>query len=193
MSNHLFTADLHLGHKLVSNIRGFASTAEHDFYIIKRLRAAVRPDDILWILGDYSVSKHRYARELLSWVPGRKVLIAGNHDPEHPMHRDAWKKQRESMETFDAVLPYQRIKLSGAHFMMSHLPYGFGGDHTEGERYSEYRLTDWGLPLLCGHVHEAWKLNGNQFNVGLDVNDFKPVTANELVAWRKESRGEAVP
>lgn len=100
------------------------------------------------------------------------------------MHRGAWKRQREAMETFDAVIPYQRLRLQKVNFLMSHLPYE--GDHTEDERYNEYRLPNEGMPLLCGHVHEAWKFRGNQFNVGVDVNNFRPVTANEVVEWLKK-------
>lgn len=69
---------------------------------------------------------------------------------------------------------------------MSHLPYHNSGDHTPGNRYNEYRLPNEGLPLLCGHVHDAWKFQGNQFNVGVDVNDFKPVSANTVVEWAKD-------
>lgn len=183
MSNHLFTADLHLGHKFVSNLRGYDNTDDHDEVIISNLRSTVRKDDVLWVLGDYSCSQHERARKLLSEVPGRKVLVPGNHDPEHPMHRGAWKHQREAMGTFEAVLPYQRIRLNKINFLMSHLPYE--GDHKAVDRYDEYRLPDKGMPLLCGHVHEAWKFQGNQFNVGVDVNDFKPVSANTVLEWWK--------
>lgn len=183
MSNHKFTADLHLGHKLVSEVRGFDTTLDHDCYIISQLRENVRKDDILWILGDYSVSQHKHARDLLSLLPCRKILIPGNHDPEHPMHRRAWNAQGKAMDAFDAILPYQRVRLGKINFLMSHLPYE--GDHTDEERYAEYRLPNKGLPLLCGHVHEAWRFNGNQFNVGVDVNNFKPVTAETVLDWWK--------
>lgn len=101
------------------------------------------------------------------------------------MHRGARNAQHTAMETFDAVLPYQRVRLIKINFLMSHLPYHGEGDHTPGERYSEYRLPNEGMPLLCGHVHEAWRFKDNQFNIGVDVNDFMPVTADEVVEWWK--------
>ncbi|MGO2860626.1 MAG: metallophosphoesterase [Brevibacterium sp.] len=179
----MFTADLHLGHKLVSELRGFNSTAEHDSFIMDNLQSSVRKDDILWVLGDYAVSQHEHARSLLRSVHCRRILIPGNHDPEHPMHRGAWNRQLDALETFDAVLPYQRIRLNKINFLMSHLPYE--GDHKDVDRYDEYRLPSKGMPLLCGHVHEEWKHKQNQLNVGVDVNDFRPVTANEVVEWWK--------
>lgn len=190
MSNHLFTADLHLGHKLVAGLRGFDNTADHDRMIIGKLVSDVRENDVLWILGDYSVSQHGQARALLSQIRCRKILIPGNHDPEHPMHRGAWKAQRTALDTFEAVLPYQRIRLSKQSFIMSHLPYLLGGDHASNERYPEYRLPNTGLPLLCGHVHDAWRFKSNQFNVGVDVNGFRPVKANTVIDWwEEESHG----
>lgn len=187
MSNHLFTADLHLGHGFVSNLRGFATTEKHDDHIIRNLKTSVRKDDVLWVLGDYSVSQHQEAREMLAEVPGRKVLVPGNHDPEHPMHRNAWKAQAAAFDVFEAVVPYQRIRLNKINFLMSHLPYE--GDHKDVDRYDEYRLPDKGMPLLCGHVHEAWRFRGSQFNVGVDVNDFKPVPANTVLEWWKGEPG----
>lgn len=190
MSNHHFTADLHLGHKFVAELRGFDDTAEHDEVILDGIRSSVQKNDILWILGDYSVAKHFEARGALRRIPCRKILIPGNHDPEHPMHRQAWNQQLESMATFGAILPYQRIRLNKINFLMSHLPYHGEGDHTPGNRFNEYRLPNEGMPLLCGHVHDAWRFKSNQFNVGVDVNGFRPVKANTVIDWwEEESHG----
>ena len=181
MCDQLFTADLHLGHDPVARLRGFDTTEEHDAFILEGLRSTVRKQDILWVLGDYSVGDHGLARAMLNTIPGRKNLIPGNHDPEHPMHRSAWKKQRLSLGTFEAVLPFARVRLQRINFLLNHLPYD--GDHEDEDRHTQYRLRDEGAPLLCGHVHEAWKFNGNQFNVGVDVNDFKPVPTGQVLDW----------
>ncbi|MGR6088986.1 metallophosphoesterase [Brevibacterium sp. CSND-B09] len=188
MSNHLFTADLHLGHEFVAKGRGFNSSVEHDDLIIGNLHDSLSKSDFLWILGDYSMSKHRYARELIRELPcAQVILIPGNHDTEHPMHRRARSVQRESMNVFDAVLPFARVRIQKVNFLMSHLPYLGGGDHKPEERHTEYRLSNQGMPLLCGHVHDAWRFNGNQFNVGVDVNDFRPVTSETVLEWHRET------
>src|SRR5699024_4102996 len=97
--------------------------------------------------------------------------------------RSAWKHQREALDVFEAFLPFARVRLQKTNFLMSHLPYIGGGDHTPEERHTQYRLMNEGMPLLCGHVHDAWKFNGNQFNVGVDVNDFEPVTSATVLEW----------
>jgi len=68
--------------------------------------------------------------------------------------------------------------------MLCHLPYQ--GDHTDIDRYPEYRLPDLGMPMLCGHVHDAWKVRYTdvkqtlQINVGMDVWGLLPVALEHL-------------
>lgn len=63
----------------------------------------------------------------------------------------------------------------------SHFP--FAGDSHDADRYTELRPEDWGQPVVHGHVHTEWQTNGRQFNVGVDVNDFTPVSEETLVDW----------
>lgn len=62
----------------------------------------------------------------------------------------------------------------------SHYPYA--GDSQDGpDRYTERRPADEGGWLLHGHVHHQWRVNGRQINVGVDVWDFAPVSAETLL------------
>lgn len=48
-----FTADLHIGHRLMSVTRGFnGNIDEHDTAILSKLSDATKPDDIIYVLGD---------------------------------------------------------------------------------------------------------------------------------------------
>lgn len=181
---HMFTADLHFGHGKVAGVRGFSSTHEHDDFLVKRLNDTLRPDTVLWILGDLALKVDSYVMSRVEQIQGRKVLIAGNHDPFHPMHRNAWKHQDWALEVFEAVMPYQKLRLAGRDILLNHLPYE--GEHLGADRYTQYRMPDEGLPMLCGHVHEAWRISGRQFNVGVDVNSFRPVDEQTVLAWMKE-------
>lgn len=181
MNGHQFTADPHFGHKLVAKLRGFNNVEDHDQWLLDRINNKVTPDTILWILGDLGVSTSNYVINQVRKINCRRVLIAGNHDAFHPMHRNAWKQQIKHPDLFEAVLPYQKLKVNGTEILMNHLPYE--GDHTGEERYAQYRMPDRGMSLLCGHVHDAWRFKGNQFNVGVDVNDFKPVTWETIAGW----------
>lgn len=197
-----FTSDLHFGHKFVSGLRGFWSPPStlqvpdaeaHDKAIIDNWTAMVKPDDMVWVLGDICVSASGWVKalEILGSLPGRKILVSGNHDPTANHHRDARKYQRAALKVFDAVQEYGRIKMAprdswyGGYVLVSHYPYsGVGSDHGE-ERYSQYRLPDLGMPLIHGHTHGTEKLHFSdkgtpEIHVGLDAWDMKLVAKHTI-------------
>lgn len=74
----LFCSDLHLGHALAARNRGFNSIQAHDESIILALDKVCTKRTILWVLGDVAMSIT--SLHLLAEVPGKKILIRGNHD-----------------------------------------------------------------------------------------------------------------
>lgn len=181
---HLFTADLHFGHNFVAGLRGFDSAEEHDESMIDNINSATQDEDILWILGDIGIRTNEETLDKVGRLKGRKMLISGNHDSTHPMHKNAWKSQARALRVFEYVAPFQRLRLGGEDVLLSHLPYS--GDHSDEDRYGQYRLKDEGLPLLCGHVHDAWEQHGVQWNVGIDFGP--PVHEAAVIQWAKMLR-----
>lgn len=168
-----FTSDLHIGHRLVAGIRGFDDPDVHDQAIFKRWDANVHPTDHVWILGDLAVSSPTRALLELRRLPGVKHLIAGNHDPVHPMHRDSHKRLAAYLETFASVQAFARRKIAGQPVMLSHFPYGPDARHLDADRgvdkYAPYRLRDEGMWLLHGHTHTTRRVAGREIHVGLDA------------------------
>ena len=181
---HLFTADLHFGHNFVAGLRGFDSAEDHDEFMIEDINRVTQDDDILWILGDIGIRTDEETLDKVGRLRGRKMLISGNHDSTHPMHKNAWKSQAKALRVFEYVTPFQRLRLGGEDVLLSHLPYL--GDHSDEDRYEQYRLKDRGLPLLCGHVHGAWERSGSQWNVGVDFGP--PVHEAGVIRWAKMVR-----
>lgn len=189
MARVFYTSDLHLGHRLVSGLRGFRTAdgdpdpGSHDAAIMENWSRVVRPDDIVWVLGDLDVanSPARVARMLdeIASLPGIKHLVPGNHDPVHPMHRDAHKWQRLYLDAFASVQPFARRKLDGAtSALLSHFPYS--ADRGE-VRYRQYRLRDEGMLLLHGHTHSAQRITSDhEIHVGVDAWDLAPVPQEVL-------------
>lgn len=182
-----YTADTHFGHERIIELcnRPFDSVEEMDQQMVKRWNEVVREDDIVYHLGDVTggSTKPLVNVRLLN---GRKILIAGNHDACHPMHRQWLKHLPLYLEAgFEAVMPFAKRKAAGVTFLLSHLPYQNGGDHTLGERYTQFRLPDLGLPLVHGHVHTLFKERGNGLNVGVDQWDFYPVREDVVHDWLK--------
>lgn len=152
----------------------------HDERIATAWLNTIRKGDIVWVLGDLSMGNPAKALELIGKLPGRKRFIWGNHDSGHPMHRNAWNHQRAYQEVFEHTDSFGSRKVYGNQVMLSHFPYE--GDHQAQDRYNQWRPVDAGLPLVHGHVHEAWHKRGRMFNVGVDHNPH-PVHFEEIAEW----------
>jgi calcineurin-like phosphoesterase family protein len=176
-----YTSDLHFMHEKVAGVRGFETVDEHDRAIARTLQGQVRDDDQLWILGDLGVKSSKTGvNDVLSLlrrrVPGHKHLIAGNHDPIHPMFRDSHSWSSVYASTFASVQPFARKRFARypmqQDVMLSHFPYT--GDRGP-DRHVQYRLIDGGVPILHGHLHSSeiitrseWQ-NSLQIHVGWDT------------------------
>ncbi|URP21215.1 metallophosphoesterase [Gordonia phage Francois] len=158
-----YIADLHLGHGVVAKARGFDSTREHDDAVMESL-LELGNDDQLWVLGDIcggSLTGANYALDRLADIDDdvEMFLVAGNHDKCWPGHRDGHRHVDTFLDVFDGVTAFARHRVNVAgkanHVMLSHFPYV--GDHTDDDRYVEYRLRDTGRWLLHGHTHSDRK------------------------------------
>ena len=176
--NVWFTSDLHFGHRFVAGLRGFDDVVEHDDVLTGAWIDRIRPDDQVWVLGDIAVSSPANALKLIDTLPGRKHLIAGNHDVCHPMHSKAHKKQRQYLEVFESVQAFSARKIAGQRVLLSHFPYE--KDRHEA-RYMQYRLRDHGEWLLHGHTHEDVKrTSAREIHVGVDAWNLAPVSIQEI-------------
>jgi calcineurin-like phosphoesterase family protein len=184
-----YTSDIHLGHGRVADLRGFTSTRDHDRAIADGWRSEVTDRDTVYVLGDVAVSGFTYALEFLAGLPGRKHLIAGNHDPVHPMHRRTFAgKLPAFLDVFETVSPFLRRKLAGRELLLSHFPYVEWGDGPgrEGSRYEQYRLPDLGTPLLHGHTHGTEQGHGHSLHIGVDAWGLAPVSQDHVIDWLDE-------
>ncbi len=194
-----FTSDTHFGHENIIRLsnRPFADVRSMNETMIDNFNERAGEDDVILHLGDACLGKLDESLPLISLLRARVVLYVGNHDrPSRAMQRkpknDPAGRARKIgeqtaryMQYFDTVMldsKTHRIEVGGHQFSVSHYPYS--GDHQDEDRYPELRPNDIGLPLLHGHVHELWKFNDRQFNVGVDVNDFQLVTEEEVLDWR---------
>jgi calcineurin-like phosphoesterase family protein len=188
-----FTSDPHFGHSRIVELchRPFATVTEMDDALVHGWNERVKPTDTVFVLGDVVIPSRALVN--VARLNGRKILKPGNHDACHPMHRRAAKARWQYLEAgFNTVLSEGapgpeglRLTPGGTVVNLSPVPYRGAGDHTLTERYSEWRLVDEGRPLVCGHVHDAWRVKRTDagtlmVNVGVDVWDFAPVSAEQL-------------
>lgn len=174
-----FTSDTHFFHKNVIQFcnRPWKTVDEMNAGLIGNWNETVKPKDDVYILGDMFFCGTIQAKEILKQLNGRKFLVSGNHD---------WgklKKHRAVEFGFEWIVETFCVRLGRHDVKLSHFPYKNAGDHTEGEeRYKEKRLQDHGGWLLHGHVHCLWKIKDKQINVGVDVWDYRPVSAETILS-----------
>lgn len=184
-----FTSDWHLGHAKINQLAGrpFESTEEMNEEIIRRHNERVTNSDIVFVHGDTVMGNFKENLKLVQRMNGVKLLIPGNHDRVHPAYEikdakrtEAYAMYREAGFKILPIITYHTAPNAGVPFVMCHFPYL--GDSQDVERYSEYRPKfNSSMPwLVHGHVHEKWKVNGTQINVGVDVWDFYPVSLEEI-------------
>jgi calcineurin-like phosphoesterase family protein len=177
----------------VAGLRGFASADEHDRAVIDGWNKLVRPEDRVHLAGDLGMGPEEAILERAGELNGLYALYAGNHDAVHPMHRGSTRPSRQA--AWARLFPggvhlFGQRNISGQRVMISHLPYE--GDHSENDRFPQWRPRDYGLPLACGHVHAKWKVRDRQVNVGLDVWDLRPVAEPQLLRVIRGDRSGGV-
>lgn len=167
-----------------------------DEKIIKNWNDMVGDTDVVFHLGDLALGDSTRWDGILKRLNGYKILVVGNHDRifagEKPRQREKWDEKYH--EWFDEVVDnYTGLVLAdGTAVNLSHFPYD--GDHTDGDRYSEYRLPDDGItPLVHGHTHAEYAKHGRgsrvstskygttQVHVGMDAWNYKVVPEDEVI------------
>lgn len=157
-----FTADYHLGHKNIIKYcnRPFANTQEMDQEIMANLLSATRRGDTLYFLGDLTFNRD-LARLFCETIHGRLrlVFIKGNHDREIV---------RGSLPGLDQVDGLRTINVEGQRIVLCH-----------------YAMRVWdrshhGSWQLHGHSHGTLVPRGFQYDVGVDNNEFMPVSFEQI-------------
>lgn len=177
-----FTSDTHLGHENIIRLcnRPFASVQEMDATIIGNINDLVKPDDTLYILGDFA---HRCGRdEILAYrqrIACEDVrLVLGNHD--------------SCPDVFGKVKPYVELRPKEYADMLRE---GMSRKGLPMFVLMHYPIIEWNgfyhdSIHLHGHIHADHLYNvrcrnerQRRYDVGVDANDFKPVSMDEILRW----------
>ena len=145
-----------------------------DETITRNWNTTVTQDDEVFILGDFTMKPATAAHSYLSKLNGRKYFIKGNHDR-------FVKSFASYADDFVWVKDYYQLNVNGQCFVLFHYPILEWANYYRGSIH------------LYGHIHNSAVsgkllegLKGAAFNVGVDINGFKPVSINEIT--RKANR-----
>ncbi len=161
-----FTSDTHFGdpRALRFDHRPFPDLAAHDAGLIARWNAVVTPGDTVWHLGDVALGPppDRVAA-IVEVLHGTKHLITGNNDGPTTLALPGWA----------SVQAYAEMTVEGTLLVLCH--YAFRTWNAMGR----------GSINLHGHSHGALRPQPRQYDVGVDVWDFTPVTLDQIRARRR--------
>jgi len=161
-----FTSDTHFGHGGALGLyrRPFASVAAMNDALVERWNETVGSDDVVWHLGDFAIRQRPVVvAELLARLNGHKYLVAGNNDPPATTELDGW----------ESVQPYAETAVGDVSLVLCHYP------------FRSWRGMGKGWVNLHGHSHGRMKPLPRQFDVGVDVWEFRPVTLDEILHRRR--------
>lgn len=175
-----YTSDLHFSYEKIINLcnRPFKDVSEMNNKILENFREKIGKDDFLFILGDVSA----YGQEpeyLIRKIPGHKILIKGNHD-KSLIKRHSFRQcftDIVSNEIVRDTVDDQEVKIFLTHYPMA-----------EWDGYWK------GIWQFYWHVHNnphggaaLMSMIPTAINVGVDVQNFMPKTAEDLIRERRKT------
>ena len=170
-----FMSDPHFGHAncILFDDRPFKNVEEMNATLIENINSVCKPDDDLYIIGDFCLSPRMY-KEIAPQIDCRMHLILGNHDKEI---------QAKECGHFVEVTPYKKIIV----------PCNVVPGHTNMKVIlSHFPIIDWdckhnGSVHIYGHVHKNPCANidlttvANAYNAFCGYQDFIPWTLDDYI------------
>lgn len=172
-----FTSDTHFCHENIIKYckRPFKDVKENDEELIRRWNEKVPEDGIVFHLGDVAFGDPKRVNEILEQLHGKIYLVIGNHDWRRIVTEHKWR--------FEHMTQQINMKIGKRHIILNHYPMlAFSG---------AWRGVD-ATYQLFGHVHTSpytdegldqarmKMLFTSQYDVGVDNNDFTPVSWKEV-------------
>lgn len=185
--NFYFVSDTHFSHENIIKYckRPFDSIEQHDNELIKRWNEKVPEDGIVFHLGDVAFANRDRVDNILKQLNGKIYLVIGNHDWRRIVTNHGWR--------FELITQQINMKIGKRHIILNHYPMlAFSG---------AWRGED-ATYQLFGHVHTSpytdegldtprmKMLFASQYDVGVDNNNFTPVSWNEIDAIIKNRISE---
>jgi len=162
-----YTADEHFGHRNIIQYcdRPFSSVEEMDREIIRRHNEVVKDGDTVIHAGDLGLASSipRVYKDYISKLNGKHIFLRGSHD--------AWMKRGNGKSYFHEI--FER-KVNGTVIVVCH-----------------YAMRTWAASHynsihLYGHSHGKLDPIGKSWDIGVDNNDFYPISEERIFQIMEE-------
>lgn len=190
-----FTSDSHLGHERILHLgdgRPFRDLSHMHSVTLANAWRVMSPDDELYHLGDGAMGNFDDTLKLLASYPGRMFLVPGNHDKVFPRLNTVSRIERFRQRYEEAGITvldiHHRLTLDGdglepIEVLLSHVPYSPERYEGRADKLAFARPVDEGQWLIHGHTHshERFGEHPREIHVGVDANNFTPVSELEIL------------
>jgi len=150
---YYFTSDEHYGHSNIIKYcdRPFKNVEEMNNEIIKRHNEVVKDNDIVIHGGDFTLADAEVAKKYIKRLKGNHIFLMGSHDKWLKDRKYIWKKTIEGQFIF--ICHYAMRVWERSHY------------------------NSWNL---FGHSHGKLESQGKQHDIGVDNNNFYPISFYNL-------------
>jgi len=165
---HWFSADWHNLHDNIRRYceRPFPNVNIQKEELLDNHNSLVKPGDVVNFLGDIAMTEEG-AISALENMNGQINFIVGNHD---------FKFISTIRKYCKVVIPLMDIKINGQKITLCHYA------------MRVWNCSHYGAWNFHGHSHGSLPPIGLQYDVGVDNNNFKPVSFDELVEIMKTKK-----
>ena len=175
MSDVFFSSDTHFCHNqpFLYEPRDFQSVEEMNEAIIERWNKVVKPDDVVYHLGDIMLNDDIKGIECLRRLNGQIFLIYGNHDTDRRKNFIAEECPYKMIGGWYAI----PIKYGKFSFFLSHYP--TITSNFDDKYFSQHVIN------LHGHTHQKTNFlnpaNPFMYHVGLDSHNCTPIHIDDII------------
>lgn len=169
---YFFTADEHYWHKRIhlpeySN-RPWDNPKDMVEGLIKNHNQVVEQKDYVFHLGDVCFCNVGKAAEIFDRLNGKHIILTGDHDESTMMRLHRKQLCKNILHAYKDA--YLKLEIHGTSIVICHYQF---------HRWWKSHFNSWNL---YGHAHGRSFTIGRQWDVGVDNNNYFPVSFD----WLKE-------
>ena len=175
-----FTSDLHFNHGNILAYepitRPFATIDEMNETLIANWNGVVKPEDTVYVLGDFAMGPAADVRGLVSRLNGTIKLVRGNHDTP--------AKLKIYQEMGIEIKDIEYLTYKGRFFILCHFPIA-------SEEFMQMVVNDNSEVInVYGHVHSSDQKGfyKGTYHIGVDTNNLTPISIEQVwnESWPEE-------
>jgi len=186
MVTRWFTSDTHYYHANILKYcdRPYENVWKMNEELIHNYNDVVGDNDEVYHLGDFGFAQPGKLLEIVKRLKGKKYLLLGNHDKQIRKNLKEFKYYFEDISEYMEITQQDStIKEKKQKIIMCHYP------------ILSWNKAHYGSWMLHGHCHsniDHLNTDVRRHDVGVDGNDYRPISYDELKVIMMDREHKAV-